>query len=109
VDSDQSFRESSNKNNEGVVTYEQAAQKVKEAHAAGVPGMSESDFFRSYSRLVEMAEEMNQEAVARGETMLSITIKVGEKDVAITGINIVLPTKKAENDNDIVVMKKGLM
>jgi len=56
-----------------------------------------------------MAEQQNQDAVARGETMLSLTIKVGGKDVVVTGINIILPTKKAEHENDIVVMKKGLM
>ncbi len=109
VDSETSFREASNADNEGVVTYEKAKQKVQEAKQVGIPEMSENNVFESYSKLVAMAEKHNVDAVARGETMLSCTINVGEKEVTISDINTVLPAKKMEYDDDIVVMKKGLM
>ncbi|MBI2611009.1 hypothetical protein HYW60_03710 [Candidatus Kaiserbacteria bacterium] len=109
VDSEGAFREASSEQNEGVVTYEQAKEKVREAREAGIPGMSENDVFESYSTLIEMAEEQNRGALERGETMLSLTAKVGEKEVTISGINVVLPTKKSGHDDDIVVMRKGLM
>lgn len=109
VDSETSFREASSADNEGVVTYEKAKQKVQEAKKAGIPEMSENNVFESYSKLVAMAEKHNSDAAARGETMLSFTINVGDKEVTISDINTVLPTKKTGYDDDIVVMKKGLM
>jgi len=109
VSSETSFREASKADNEDVVTYEKAKQKVQEAKKAGIPEMSENNVFESYSKLIAMAEKHSPDAVERGETMLSCTINVGEKEVTISDINTVLPAKKSERDDDIVVMKKGLM
>lgn len=109
VDSETSFREASSADSENVVTYEKAKQKVQEAKKAGIPEMSENNVFESYSKLVAMAEKHNSDAAARGETMLSFTINVGDKEVTISDINTVLPTKKTGYDDDIIVMKKGLM
>ncbi|MBI4093752.1 hypothetical protein HY417_02205 [Candidatus Kaiserbacteria bacterium] len=108
VDSEKAFREASSEKNEGVVTYEEARQKVKEAKDAGISGMSEENVYESYAKLIEMAEEQNPGAAAQGETMLSITVPAGEKQTTIAGINTVLPTKKSEHDDDIVVMRRGL-
>lgn len=109
VNSEKAFREASDKKNEGVVTYEEARQKVQEAKEAGIPGMSEDDVYESYSKLIEMAEEQNPGAEARGETMLSITVPAEEKVATIGNINTVLPTKKSEHNDDIIVMKRGLV
>lgn len=109
VNSEKAFREASEKKNEGAVSYEEARQKVREAKESGIPGMSEDNVFESYSKLIEMAEEQNPGAEARGDTMLSITVPTEEKEATIGNINTVLPTKKSEHDDDIVVMKKGLI
>ena len=108
VDSEKAFREASSEKSEGVVTYEDARQKVKEAKDAGIPGMSEQEVFESYAKLIEMAEEQNPGAAAEGETMLSLTVPAREKQITLAGINTVLPTKKSEHDDDIVVMRRGL-
>lgn len=64
---------------------------------------------RGRNRLVDVAEKHNPGAIARGETMLSFTTKINDTEVTMTGINTVLPTKKTEHDENIVVMRKSLM
>jgi len=107
VDSETSFQEASDPDNEGVVTYEKAKQKVREAQDAGISGMSVNNIFESYSKLIKMAEEHNPGAIASGETVLSFTVMIKDKEVTISNINTALPAKKGEHDDDIVVMKKG--
>ncbi len=109
VNSESSFREASDAGGDDVVTYEEARQKVREAGNAGIPEMSENNVFESYSKLIKMAEEHNPNALAEGKTILSFTIMVKDKEVTISNINTVLPLKKGEHEEDIFVMRKGLM
>lgn len=102
VDSDKSFQGASNPDAEDVVAYEEAREKVRAA------GMSEHDVFKSYSKLIEMAEEQNLEAVARGETLLKCTLTVDGKEKEIT-VNTALPAKQGEHDDLIIVMRKNLV
>src|SRR3989344_2949421 len=113
VDSDASFREASDPKNAGVITYEKAADMVAQAKKAGVQGMTDN-VFESYTLLIEEAEKQNPDRVARGETLLPLTITTGNRDdknaksTEITLlINIVRPTKKGEHEDKMIIMRKG--
>lgn len=101
VDSEESFGKASNSEGEDVVTYQEAKEKVRVAR------MPETDVFKSYSKLIKMAEEQNPEAAARGETLLSCVVMIDGAEVKIT-INTALPAKNGEHDDDIIVMRKNL-
>lgn len=100
VDSEESFRQASGA--EDVVSYEEAKQKVGDA------GFSESDVFKSYSKLIRMAEEQNPELLARGETLLPCRLTVDGKEIEIM-VNTALPAKAGEHDDAIIVMHKKLI
>lgn len=110
VDSEESFKEASDKAEEGIVTYEEAREKVLEAKKAGVSGMHEERVFESYSRLTKMAEEQNTGAFAEGETKLMITLATKEGGVETSTelkINIALPVKKGLYEDTVFVMRKA--
>ena len=69
--------------------------------------MSENEVFESYSRLIKIAEENTPGAFARGETLLPCVVTFKDKQIDLGMIDTVLPTKKGENDDKIIVMKKN--
>lgn len=107
VHSDESFREAAG-GEEGVVTYAEAEQKVREAKEAGVPGMMSNNVFKSYTKLIEMAREKNPNLVARGETELPFSLIVKGETIDLGTLNTVLPLEAsaADDEDTIIVMKK---
>jgi hypothetical protein len=104
VDSEEEFRNASTADTEGVASYAEAKEKVKEAREAGISGMHEENVLESYKKLVRLAEEQRQNSA--DETNLSYTTTKEGVELTIVGINAVLPTKKDERSEDIIIMKK---
>jgi len=109
VNSEDSFRQASDAEDEDVVTYEDARRAVAEAEKAGVSGMSEDRVFESYSKLIEMAEkaDYNHSALADGETLLKLVITEEKNGVVVEKeitVNTALPARTGQYDDTIFVM-----